>query len=373
MDRRGSKSEANETFSAWLRTQRERHGQSIEDIARVTRIGQRTLERLEGGRFDELPADVFVRGFIRNYARCVGIDPDEALARYGDVGVAPAPVASMEAQALLETMAALAPKTLSESAHGVGRAVPLAQPRVLRARSSGIQPAVAEPAVSESVPVPVPLPESESIVAPIEVAEAVAQAPSKNKRRRNARVADGSIAPENAPNSKSRRRRSRKNKPQVASQEHAQPAVEQPTPQQPVQPEELEVEIEIVATPAPMIPAPIHVSPHFNPSAFASGGAARVVRRAPTVAPPSLVIDDDDPERAERAREAREENKEPSRRSFLPPILLDEERSGRQGGLTLAVIILLIVATLTLSYLMRRPGSSSEGVTAREVPAQLVG
>jgi hypothetical protein len=51
------------------------------------------------------------------------------------------------------------------------------------------------------------------------------------------------------------------------------------------------------------------------------------------------------------------------RRSFLPPILLDEP-AARQGGLTLAVIILLIVATLTLSYLMRRPSSSGEGITS---------
>ena len=103
MDRRGSKASerdadtasassddlialaaARGVFARWWRERREARGQTIEDVARVTRIQQRTLERLEGGRFDELPADVFVRGFIRNYARCVGIDADEALARYGD-------------------------------------------------------------------------------------------------------------------------------------------------------------------------------------------------------------------------------------------------------------------------------------------------
>ena len=58
--------------------------------------------------------------------------------------------------------------------------------------------------------------------------------------------------------------------------------------------------------------------------------------------------------------------------SFLPPILLDrDDRSGRQGGLTLAVIILLIAATLTLSYLMRRPNVSGSGVTMNDVPATL--
>jgi hypothetical protein len=59
--------------------------------------------------------------------------------------------------------------------------------------------------------------------------------------------------------------------------------------------------------------------------------------------------------------------KAPNRVSFLPPILLDrDDKSTRQGGLTLAVIILLIAATLTLSYLMRRPSLSGDGVTMRD-------
>jgi hypothetical protein len=90
---------------------------------------------------------------------------------------------------------------------------------------------------------------------------------------------------------------------------------------------------------------------------------------APTVAVPSLLIDDADPDSAERVLEEREEKHAP-RRSFLPPILLDrEDRSSRQGGLTLAVIILLVAATLTLSYLMRRPSAAGDGMTEREAPA----
>ncbi len=86
---------------------------------------------------------------------------------------------------------------------------------------------------------------------------------------------------------------------------------------------------------------------------------------------PSIVIDDADPDSAERELEDRREARTSTLRSFLPPILLDrEDRSARQGGLTLAVIILLIAATLTLSYLMRRPGTSGDGMTERE-PATL--
>jgi hypothetical protein len=93
---------------------------------------------------------------------------------------------------------------------------------------------------------------------------------------------------------------------------------------------------------------------------------------------PSLVIDDSDPESAAQVLEDREEARSvltnAQRRSFLPPALLDrEDRSARQGGLTLAVIILLIAATLTLSYLMRRPSSSGDGVTSIDVETLTIG
>jgi hypothetical protein len=89
---------------------------------------------------------------------------------------------------------------------------------------------------------------------------------------------------------------------------------------------------------------------------------------------PTLVIDDADPETAERVLEERAAARQGApRRSFLPPILLDrEDRSARQGGLTLAVIILLIAATLTLSYLMRRPASRGDGVTMNDAATQLL-
>src|SRR5690242_292370 len=80
-------------FADWLRAYREARGISLDEVARVTKIQIRTLERLEDARFDELPADVFVRGFLRNYARVVGIPADEALGRYDDCGVSPGPAA----------------------------------------------------------------------------------------------------------------------------------------------------------------------------------------------------------------------------------------------------------------------------------------
>jgi hypothetical protein len=117
------------------------------------------------------------------------------------------------------------------------------------------------------------------------------------------------------------------------------------------------------ATWAPKMP-PAAPSVPWRKPAYAAAAGAMV---------PSLIIDDADPDSAERVLEERAE-KHGTRRSFLPPILLDrEDRSARQGGLTLAVIILLIAATLTLSYLMRRPSASGDGMTQRPAPASKLG
>lgn len=55
---------------------------SLREIADSTRISLRYLEALEEERFDVLPAHVFARGFLREYARVVGLDPDEVVNAY---------------------------------------------------------------------------------------------------------------------------------------------------------------------------------------------------------------------------------------------------------------------------------------------------
>jgi len=75
----------------YLRERRDRRGISLEEIARVTRVGSSYLQALESDRFAELPAPVFTRGFIRAYCQALGEPPEEALARYdGREGAAPA-------------------------------------------------------------------------------------------------------------------------------------------------------------------------------------------------------------------------------------------------------------------------------------------
>jgi hypothetical protein len=85
-------------FCEYLRSKRTAAALSIEEIAHVTRIPERSLHRLEAGTFEELPGDIFVRGFVRSYAQCVGLDPEDAIRRYAALGLTPAPVASKEAE-----------------------------------------------------------------------------------------------------------------------------------------------------------------------------------------------------------------------------------------------------------------------------------
>lgn len=66
----------------FLREQREERGMSVEEISRATRVPVSSVERIESDRFDELPGEVFVRGFLKSYARALGVAGDEVLARY---------------------------------------------------------------------------------------------------------------------------------------------------------------------------------------------------------------------------------------------------------------------------------------------------
>ncbi len=67
----------------WLRSAREAKDLSLAQIEAATRIRQKYLAALESGNWDELPGDVAGRGFLRNYAAFLGLDPNDALARLG--------------------------------------------------------------------------------------------------------------------------------------------------------------------------------------------------------------------------------------------------------------------------------------------------
>lgn len=62
-----------------LAAAREAKGLSTAEVASKLRLGVRQVEALEAEAFEQLPGEVFVRGFIRNYARFLELDPDELL------------------------------------------------------------------------------------------------------------------------------------------------------------------------------------------------------------------------------------------------------------------------------------------------------
>jgi curved DNA-binding protein CbpA len=65
-----------------LRRLREARGVSLRHIASITKIGLRYLEYIEEDRFTFLPAPVYLRGFLHEYARLVGIDGRRAADAY---------------------------------------------------------------------------------------------------------------------------------------------------------------------------------------------------------------------------------------------------------------------------------------------------
>lgn len=73
---------AGDSFGAWLRRQREMREIDLREIADKTKISLRYLKAMEQDRFEVLPAPVFARGFLREYARYVGLNPDEVVNYY---------------------------------------------------------------------------------------------------------------------------------------------------------------------------------------------------------------------------------------------------------------------------------------------------
>jgi len=71
-----------ESIGVFLRNERERRGFTLEQVASSTKIGLRILENLEAGKYLELPAMPFVKGFIRNYCQFLGLSSGKVLEMY---------------------------------------------------------------------------------------------------------------------------------------------------------------------------------------------------------------------------------------------------------------------------------------------------
>lgn len=68
-------------LGALLRERREAMGASLAEVETATRIRQKYLAALESDEWDLLPGEVIGRGFLRNYATYLGLDPTEVIER----------------------------------------------------------------------------------------------------------------------------------------------------------------------------------------------------------------------------------------------------------------------------------------------------
>jgi cytoskeletal protein RodZ len=69
-------------FGDKFRKAREAKNLSLDDVSNVTKIAARMLQAIEQERFDQLPGGVFNKGFIRAYAKHLGLNDEEAITDY---------------------------------------------------------------------------------------------------------------------------------------------------------------------------------------------------------------------------------------------------------------------------------------------------
>ena len=70
------------TLGAYLRRERERRGLALRTISETTKVSIGLLEGLEADDVSRWPGGIFRRAFVRSYAQCVGLDPDDVAKRF---------------------------------------------------------------------------------------------------------------------------------------------------------------------------------------------------------------------------------------------------------------------------------------------------
>ena len=91
------------SLGAQLKLAREKRGVTLEDVSSSTKIGTRMLRAIEDEHFDQLPGGIFNKGFVRAYAKAVGLDEEKAISDYL-AATEPAPLVSKNDEAPNRTM-----------------------------------------------------------------------------------------------------------------------------------------------------------------------------------------------------------------------------------------------------------------------------
>ncbi len=247
-----------------LQVKREELAMGLEEIARITRIPKASLGHIEAGRFGSLPGDVFARGFLRSYARCLDLDGDDVVRRYAQCGLIPAPVSSELADAVLG----------GRRKHAARRPRGTAPVNNASTRTAPVGTAPAAGTGSE----------------PVADAFSLATGPSEKQQSTDTNVVRNVLRDAFDLRLQLRSDRNSSKKKSVATRQENESAQAEPSAE------------------------------------------------------------------CKTTHERRT-------RTFIPPCLPSDTDMTHRGPLTLGVIILVIVATLTMSYLLRRPGTSTDGFT----------
>src|SRR5215472_10450294 len=103
-----------------FRSAREARGLALSDVSEQIRIRSVYLAAIEEGNWSAIGAPVYVRGFLRTYARFLGLDPEEVVAAFNS-----APVSSQPVAAATERSSRSAPLVLERSQEQGSRGAPL--------------------------------------------------------------------------------------------------------------------------------------------------------------------------------------------------------------------------------------------------------
>src|ERR1700693_5113214 len=71
-----------ESLGQYFRRGRGEKGWTLEEAASKTRILRQYLQAVEDDNYEQLPAAVFAKGFIRSYAQSLGLNETEVLAKF---------------------------------------------------------------------------------------------------------------------------------------------------------------------------------------------------------------------------------------------------------------------------------------------------
>jgi hypothetical protein len=108
-----------EHFGSCLRRARESRALTLGDVSAATKVPRSALEQLESGKLAGLPAHVFVRGFIRSYAKAVGLPEATPLGLFDRAVGVREEAARIEAQSPVvdPVLAGVVPGVLPDHAH----------------------------------------------------------------------------------------------------------------------------------------------------------------------------------------------------------------------------------------------------------------